>query len=407
MILEIWHILLELAPWLLIGALIAGVLHAIVPADFLQRHLTGRWSVVKSAAIGVPMPLCSCSVIPVGLSLRRQGASPGATVAFLISTPETGVDSIFVSAGFFGWPFALFKWASAFVIGLTGGVLTDRFAGDPPIRSEAGSNACVEPEHRGLRGVLPYSIELLRSLWGWLAFGVVVSAAIGYFLPADGLAAFNAYGGAAAMLIALIIGMPLYVCALASVPIAAALVQAGFPPGAALVFLIAGPATNLATMGAVYRVLGKRTLGIYLATIAIGSIACGLLFDGLIENPTIGESGHEHHTPAWWAVASVIILLALVARFAWEDAARWLHSRAARRGAQNFDNVATPAARVEVPVLGMTCNNCVAKLERVIGREAGVSGVEVTLQPGRAIVLGKISEPRVRELVSQAGFQPG
>jgi uncharacterized membrane protein YraQ (UPF0718 family)/copper chaperone CopZ len=394
----IWHILLELAPWLFVGALIAGVLHVFVPEHVLRRHLTGRWGVIKGALIGVPMPLCSCSVIPVAMGLRQQGASSGATVAFLISTPETGVDSIFVSAGFLGWPFAIFKFASAFVLGLTGGMLTEARAEkhDSRVMSLPVLNDRARP--RGVGALLGHSLELLRSMWVWLVIGVLASAAISYFLPAGGLERFNVYGGVGAFAAALAIVIPLYVCALASVPIAAALIEAGFPPGAALVFLIAGPATNLATMGAVYRTLGGRTLAIYLSTIAVGSVVCGIAFDWVIPHDMSAVGGHEHHdSPAWWATACALLLLGLVGKFAWDDATRWFRSRAA---------APLPAGnRVEVAVTGMTCGNCVAKLERTLGREAGVAGVTVTLDPGRAVVVGAIGEPRVRELIAAAGFE--
>jgi uncharacterized membrane protein YraQ (UPF0718 family)/copper chaperone CopZ len=401
----IWHILLALAPWLFVGALMGGALHALLPPDALRGQLTGRWAVIKAAAIGVPMPLCSCSVIPVGLSLRRQGASAGATVAFLISTPETGIDSIFVSAGFFGWPFAIFKLASAFVIGLTGGLLTDALIGDSPISREVQAT-CVTGAARGWRGMLVHSLELLRSLWGWLVIGVLASAAIETLLPPQGLDLFNAYGGAAAMAAALLIGMPLYVCALASVPIAAALVNNGFPAGAALVFLIAGPATNLSTMGAVYRTLGRRALACYLATIALGSVACGLLFDWVIPFESTAASGHMHHeNPSWLQIGSALLLVALLSWFAWSDAVRWMKARSAKNVAAPSAPAACGSTRVEVGVVGMTCGNCATKLQRTLSREAGVSDVWVTLDPGRAVVHGEISEPRVRELVAEAGFQ--
>jgi uncharacterized membrane protein YraQ (UPF0718 family) len=337
MIEAMWHILLELAPWLLIGVGVAAALHALLPPDFMRRHLSGRWSVTKAALIGVPLPLCSCAVIPVGLSLKRQGATSGASVAFLISTPQTGVDSILVSGAMLGLPFALFKMASAFIIGLVGGALTNRFAaeGDEEPTADASPSCCqsgvsdpaltiLSPAPpRGFHVFLGEARLLLQSIWRWLAIGIVASAAITYFLPPDSLAHFGAGGGIGAMLLALVVGMPLYVCAVASVPIAAALVHAGFPVGAALVFLIAGPACNIATMGSVYHCLGRRTFAIYMSTIAVGSLLFGWAFQSLIDlTPLRAEAAHAHaghETQAWWAIASGVALLALMAWFAVQE----------------------------------------------------------------------------------------
>ena len=214
----------------------------------------------------------------------------------------------------------------------------------------------------------------------------------------------GAGGGLPAMLVALVIGMPLYVCTTASVPIAAALVYNGFPPGAAMVFLISGPATNLATMGAIYRVLGRRVLGKYLTTIAVGSVAFGLLFE-LVIDPGVSIPAHMHDGHSWWGTACAAILAAMFGWFAWEDARRWLADR--RRAAAAPRSTALEAAprTVEVPVQGMTCESCASRLQRTIGRERGVSSVEVTLEPGRAIVHGDVSDQRVRELVELAGFR--
>src|SRR5688572_5285831 len=201
MIRAMLYILLELAPWLLLGVAIAAGLHALLPADFMRRHLSGRWSVTKAALIGVPLPLCSCAVIPVGLSLKRQGATSGASVAFLISTPQTGVDSILASAAMLGLPFALFKMASAFIIGLVGGALTNKFAddGNEEITAEALPSCCQpganDPALTILSPAPPRRFHvffgearlLLQSIWRWLAIGIVASAAITYFLPPDSL----------------------------------------------------------------------------------------------------------------------------------------------------------------------------------------------------------------------------
>ncbi|MDE5959958.1 MAG: permease, partial [Muribaculaceae bacterium] len=115
-----WAMLCEMAPYLLLGFLFAGMLHAFLPASFYNRHLgrPGFWSVAKAAMFGVPLPLCSCGVIPTAMSMRRQGASRAATVSFLISTPQTGVDSILATGSLLGWPLALIRPIAAFATAL-------------------------------------------------------------------------------------------------------------------------------------------------------------------------------------------------------------------------------------------------------------------------------------------------
>ncbi len=376
-----------------LSALVAGALHAFVPASFLQANLTGRWGVVKGALLGVPMPLCSCAVIPAGLGLKKQGASDGATVAFMISTPQTGADSLLVARAFLGWPFALFTLASSFVLGLIAGWWTDAAGPQASTGVEAGPACELPAVKKRLHAMIEFGVETLRSIWRWLVIGVVASAAIEHFVPPGSLEQLAGHGGVVAMLLAFIVGMPLYVCTTGSVPLAASLVHAGFPPGAALVFLISGPATNIATMGAVYRVLGRRTLAIYLTTIAFGSLAFGFLFNALVDAHAATVPQHLHDHTSWWPTVWAIALVALLGWFAWDDAAAWLRKR---RGAADILAPATSARSVEVGVQGMTCGSCVEKLQRLLGREAGVSSVAVTLEPGRAVVHGDVSDERAR-----------
>lgn len=324
---SVWQVLLDLAPWLLLGALVAGVLHVLLPKDFLRRQFSGPFGIFKAVGLGVPLPLCSCAVIPVGLSLKQSGASSGATVAFLISTPQTGVDSILVSASFLGWPFAIFKVVSAAVMGIFGGWWTDRPNSSqqgktslPIINTDTSSSSELINRWTAL---LAHSVELLRSIWRWLLFGVFVSAAITSFVPTGMLSEFGGGSPFAAMLVTLVIALPLYVCATASVPIAAALVASGLPVGAALVFLMAGPATNVATIGAVYRTLGRRALVVYLSTVIVGSIVCGWLFGFLIEANTV-ITAHTHDTSNWWSTASAVLLLAMICWFALQEAKRFV-----------------------------------------------------------------------------------
>ena len=330
-IFEMWHVVLELSPWLLFGLLLAGVLHVLLPVGFVERHLGRRrfGSVFKAVAVGVPMPLCSCGVIPTAIGLKKDGASDGAAMGFLISTPQTGVDSILVSASFLGWPFALFKVASALVSGLVGGVLVNAFDGkEAKGDSGVGPGGCPScgqgaaasaKRQRRWREVWHFGlVELLRDIYRWLIVGVIVAALISTFIPAGKLQGYSWAQGFVGMLVMLAISLPMYVCALASVPMAASLVVAGVSPGAALVLLMAGPTTNVATMGAIYRSFGRKVLGIYLGTVAVMSVGLGLTFDWVIGDVPSG-TGHVHPLPGWLEVAAAVTLIGLLAYFVGTD----------------------------------------------------------------------------------------
>jgi uncharacterized membrane protein YraQ (UPF0718 family)/copper chaperone CopZ len=395
----IWEVLVQLAPWLLLGTVIAAVLHVLLPRDLIHRQFQGYAGVAKAVLLGVPMPLCSCGVIPAGLGLKKDGASDGAAVGFLVSTPQTGVDSILVSASFLGWPFALFKVASAAVTGLVGGFWTEaasRGAAAPsaPAASRGGAGRGVARE------MWDHGVDILHSIWRWLLFGVVVSAAIEVLVPDQALAAIGRFGSLGAGVAALLVSLPLYVCATASVPIAAALVGAGMPAGAALVFLMAGPASNVATIGAVYRALGGRVLAIYLTTIVVGSLGLGVLFDGVIGSETARAAVTHEHGESWWSLASAFALVALLAWFAAGDLRRLLtrnHSEA---------SMSDKPDQQEIAIEGMSCENCVRHVETALRETEGVTGVEVTLEPGRAVVSGSADVTRLREAIAGAGYTP-
>jgi len=388
-----WSILLSLAPWLLLGMVIAGVMHVLLPRDFVQRHLRGRAGVLKAVALGVPLPLCSCGVIPAGLGLKKDGASNGAAVGFLISTPQTGVDSILVSSAFLGWPFALFKVLAATATGLIGGWLTDAVE-EPEVEAAAADRVEPAGTRGGLRDAVEHAVEILRTIWRWIVFGVVVSAAIEVFVPPGLLTGLSEFGPVVPVVAALAISLPLYVCATASVPIAAALVAGGMPAGAALVFLMAGPATNVATIGAIARALGRKTMLVYLTTIILGSVGAGIAFDFVLDAAVLSLP-HTHEHASWWAVGSAVLLVILVAWFAFEDLRR-LAGRLRSGGG---------ATAIEVGVNGMTCGGCASKLERALRAENGVTSAVVSLDPGRVVVRGAVDESRVREVVEHAGFR--
>ncbi len=398
MLLAAWHVLLELAPWLLLGTGIAALLHVLLPADFIRQRLRGPGGVLQAVAFGVPLPLCSCGVIPAGVGLKKEGASDGAAIGFLISTPQTGIDAIFVSGAFLGWPFAIFKLIGAAVTGIVGGLLTEL--------SVASDDASTLPEEqlghqhpRSASEVWRHGLEILHSIWWWLVVGIVVSAVIETLLPTIWIAQVQAMGGSLlSAAVALLISLPMYVCATASVPIAGVLVSKGLPAGAALVFLMAGPATNVATIGAIYRTFGRRVMAIYLTTIVVGSFALAFIFDWLVPSLVVEVFTSEHDHVAWWRVASAVAMLALFVRFAAEDLGRWSRrwSTSRRSTGEGY--------RVEVQ--GMTCDRCASRLESALRATAGVDTASVAYASREAVVHGSIAKEQLWETIRKAGFEP-
>ena len=360
---EAWGVAGMLAPWLFLGLGIAGVLHVLLPADFVRKHLgrPGWVGIVKAAAFGVPLPLCSCGVIPAAVGLKKDGASDGAAVAFLISTPQTGVDSVMVSAAFLGWPFAVFKIVSALFTGIVGGLLVDatrrrkgaateerkngktaerKDGGTEEPMAGAGSCCCCSPATAAGTAVAAGKAEgwramarefwnftmweLFGGIWRWLLVGVLVSALMSRLFPENSLADAPWAHGGTGMFVMLLVALPMYVCATASVPIAAALVHAGLPAGAALVFLMAGPASNVATIGAVWRTFGRRVMLVYLGVVAGASLALGQLFNFLMVPlaDSAAPATHAHCAMAveggvaahFWAGLLAVALLAAAVR---------------------------------------------------------------------------------------------
>lgn len=397
-----WATLCELSPWLLLGMFVSGVLHVLLPKDFVRTRFQGFRGIVQSVLLGVPLPLCSCGVIPAGIGLKNDGASDGASIGFLISTPQTGVDSILVSASFFGWPFAIFKMVTAAVTGLIGGWITDvtdpadgqNLAVDQCAGSTTGSMTTEMPRSRpSWREMIPHSIEILHSIWLWLLIGIVISALIETLGFESILTRVNEAGLFASMLLMLTISIPLYVCATASVPIAAALVQSGLPPAVALVFLMAGPATNLTTMGAIRKRFGFRVLAIYLVTLVLGSFLAAFLFDWILSASVNGTGVHAHDHGSWWAVGSAIIVAALILQIVIKNVRRRL------------SGPVVGANTIELAVKGMHCGSCANRIEAAVGRLDGVENVIVSLDADRVTVQGEVQKTELVNLIDSLGFE--
>jgi len=345
---QLWMILRESSVWLIFGFLLAGVVHAFVPRDLLLKHLGGRGtgSVVKASLMGIPMPLCSCSVIPVASGIRRGGASKGASAAFAISTPQTGEESVPLTWGLFGPVYALTRPVVAVITGLTAGTLINAFTTDrdepktqdddhdcchtapttPTTRDESTGDISLptmteEPDPTlasRTRVALKHGFgTMLTDLAHWLAIGIILAAVIGALVP-PGWIEQHAGSGILPKLAMLVVGIPLYICATSSTPLAYSLVVAGLSPGAALVLLLSGPATNTATMAWALKELGARALVIYLATIGALALGAGVAFDAFLSGTvTLAASADAAAHAGAWGVTKDLGAVAMVVLLAW------------------------------------------------------------------------------------------
>ncbi|VGO20017.1 permease [Pontiella sulfatireligans] len=315
---EIWLVTTAMAPYLLFGFLMAGVLSVLISKDYVRRHLGGHGVLgsVKAALIGVPMPICSCGVIPLAASLRKHGASRGATASFLASTPQTGVDSLMITYALLGWVFALFRAMAAFVSGIVCGTavaaVSPRDEEAPP---ECRDECCQPNEQPVLKRMLLYGfVSLPRDISRSMALGIVASGIISGLIP-DNFFEGQLGSSPATMFVMLLIGIPLYVCSAASVPIALAFIKAGISPGAALVFLITGPATNAATLTTLWQIIGKKQLGVFLATLAGCALLAGMLIN--LFTPSLGiieQVCHEGGTNSILDLVWTALLIAVLAK---------------------------------------------------------------------------------------------
>lgn len=386
----------------------SGVLHVFLPSQFIRKRFRGPTGVVSAVTLGIPLPLCSCGVVPAGIGLKNEGASDGAAVGFLISTPQTGVDSILVSASFFGWPFAIFKMVAALVTGVFGGLLVDR--GDRSNEPEPAltSSTVSTAKSKHWSEFFTHSIEILQSIWIWLVIGILVSAAIETWVPEPWIVSVSELGLFPSMLLVLLVSIPLYVCATSSVPIAAALVSVGLPPAAALVFLMAGPATNVTTLGAIYGRFGLRTLVIYLSSIVGGSMLFAWFFDWVINAQVSNTHLHAHDHNHWISIISAIILLALMSWFAWKSLQRKLalaQDRVVSESVAGSDSTSNATSELqEFKVDGLHCQNCVNKLEKALHELPRLTQAHVNLKKGSVLVAGEFTLDEIKATISKAGF---
>lgn len=425
---ELIYLFNEMAPWLMLGLIFAGLLKVFFPQDKVQRYMgkpTAR-SAVNASLLGIPMPLCSCGVIPTGISFFRNGASKGATNSFLISTPQTGVDSMLATYSMLGWPFAVLRPIVAFVTGITGGIITNVFVKEKPVAknpfagikvdtatlnkkdnpetcddASCGCHAESKPKGNKFAQATHYAfVELLQDIAKWLLIGFLFAALISVLLPDDFFSSFQGLG-LLEILVVLAASVPIYVCATGSIPIAAVLLMKGVSPGAALVFLMAGPATNVATMTVIGNTMGRKSLILYLATIIGGATLFGLLVNWLVPADFIlskvihiHANGEHEMLPQWLQITSSVLLVgSLIIGYIYE----------------RFEKTNKTTTRMDFKTLnveGMTCSHCEATVTRNLLKMDGIEDVMANKNTSEVKIAGNsINLGEIEKVITELGYQ--
>ena len=428
---QILHLINEMSPFLLLGFLLAGLMHAFIPGQIYSRYLAKPTfsSVLYAALFGIPLPLCSCGVIPTAMSLRKEGASKGAVSSFLIATPQTGVDSIIATYSLMGLPFAIARPIIAFVTALFGGQMVNMADKDPspalpregeesqhnkPVEAECecGHNHEHSHEHEQsfigkIKEALSYAfLEMMEDIGKWLMIGLIVAGLITVLVPDSFFEVFKD-NSLASMLLVLAFAIPMYLCATGSIPIAVALMLKGLTPGSALVLLMAGPACNMASILVINKVMGRKTLITYLASIIAGAVGFGLVIDHLLPRewfiPTIAPSAeccHEETSLFSWICTGVLMLLLINAA--------WHHYHGGHHHCHCHDkescDTTTKNHDMEITIKGMNCNHCRANAEKAILSCDGVTSANVDLASGKAQINGNADLNEIRSAVEALGF---
>lgn len=411
---EILELVNQMSPYILLGFLLAGLMHAFIPKRMYGRYLGGRSfrSVFNAALLGVPLPLCSCGVIPTAMSLRREGASKSSTVSFLISTPQTGVDSIIATYSLMGLPFALLRPVIAFLTALLGGVVVNQFDGDEPASASESEEVGAEDKTfvQKISEALKYAyVEMMQDIGKWLMVGLIVAGLITVFVP-DSFFALFVDSPLLSMVVVMVFAIPMYLCATGSIPIAVALMLKGLSPGAALVLLMAGPAVNTASVLVVSKVLGRKTMMLYLASIIVGAMGFGLCIDYLLPSewflaPLREIHNCEHGGSIFNLLCTILLGLLLLNAF-WRSRGHHhhhscdcgSHCSCSSEDANNKEDM------IEITVKGMTCNHCRAAAEKAIASVKGVEKVSVDLASGKAQIEGVVNMEEVKAALESVGF---
>lgn len=331
----LWAFILVSAPYLVGGLAISGIIHEFVPMEKVKKWLGAKKasSIFKAALVGVPLPLCSCSVIPTAVTLRKGGASNGATSAFLISTPESGVDSISMTYGLMDLPMTILRpiaaFASAFFAGMLQLFFNDYQLPETEQEVETKSSCCSkksEPQKKSfgerVKNMFNFGFgKLMDDIAAWLTIGILLGAMIEFVVPEN---FFTDMGMISNRFMILLIGIPLYICASASTPIAVSLMLKGLSPGSAILFLLVGPATNISNIAVLQKFIGKKGVAINIFSIAFVALLFSFLVDFLYQNYFTLQlnqalAHHDHHGHVWWENVLGILFVVLLLKGVYQD----------------------------------------------------------------------------------------
>jgi uncharacterized membrane protein YraQ (UPF0718 family)/copper chaperone CopZ len=404
-IIETYRLFIEISPYLILGFLFAGLLHTLLGEKYIKKHFakSGLWSTMKAAIFGIPLPVCSCAVIPLAESLHKDGASKSATMAFLVSTPSSGVDSILATYALMGPVYAIFRPIASFFSGILVGIVTHFKGGEKKQNStvhEVTNNN--KNTKKSLKEIFVYGFKVIPAeISKWLVIGVVIGGAISALVPADFGTKYLLGSSLLNYVVILLISIPLYVCATGSIPIAAALVTKGVLPGAALALLIAGPATNSVTISFVYKRMGKRVMFFYVFSIIVVSVVSGLIFDVIWKNiggqvDLVAAGGAHLPYSVKLLCAIVIVLIFINTKYDMGG----LFKRFRKGEIMNEENIHT----IKVP--DMTCQHCKMTITNALKEVPGIQSVSIDLGTREVLVEAKVDRQVIVDRIKEKGYQP-
>jgi uncharacterized membrane protein YraQ (UPF0718 family)/copper chaperone CopZ len=403
---ETVRLFVEISPYLMMGFFFAGLLHVLLGEEYIRKHFSGSGliSSIKAALFGVPLPVCSCGVIPLAESLRREGASKSATMSFLVSTPSSGVDSIFATYALMGPVLAVFRPIASFISGVLVGVVThfqERKETPPAVPADDGKAKDKLKRKKSVKEVFVYGFTVIPSeIAKWLIIRMIIGGAISALVPADFGTRYLG-GPLLSYVVILLISIPIYVCATGSIPIAASLMAKGVLPGAALAFLIAGPATNTVTISFLFKKMGAKITAIYIASIAVVSVGSGLIFDWIWQSldPMVGHVHGGTHLPGFirYGSAAAMLLVFINVRF---DLIR----RIAGPGKRGEYEVSKNTFNINVP--DMTCRHCEMKITDAVKSLPGIQSVSIDLNNHLVAVEADVERQVIVDRIKAEGYHP-